>query len=152
MHDASFMHEIKMMDDVQRLWRQTQRPFKFVRACRRHAGLEPTYLWVLQNNEIGSWTCFHFIESLNRTQMYRMMEKSQLISTLSWPAQDNYNFVYLTEVWVNCCFRFPLSSEKVFNGTCSWRSWKCGEKCSIHAYFREWNLNLFPMRRIDKRN
>lgn len=28
-----------------------------------------------------------------------MMEKSQLISTLSWPAQDNYNFVYLTEVW-----------------------------------------------------
>lgn len=42
MHDASFMHEIKMMDDVQRLLRQTQRPFKFVRACRRHAGLEPT--------------------------------------------------------------------------------------------------------------
>lgn len=42
MPDASFMHEIKMMDDVQRLSRQTQRPFKFVRACRRHAGLEPT--------------------------------------------------------------------------------------------------------------
>lgn len=42
MHDASFMHEIKMMDDVQRLSRQTQRPLKFVRACRRHAGLEPT--------------------------------------------------------------------------------------------------------------
>lgn len=42
MNDASFMHEIKMMDDVQRLSRQTQRPFKFVRACRRHAGLEPT--------------------------------------------------------------------------------------------------------------
>lgn len=42
MHDASFMHEIKMMDDFQRLSRQTQRPFKFVRACRRHAGLEPT--------------------------------------------------------------------------------------------------------------
>ena len=42
MHDARFMHEIKMMDDVQRLSRQTQRPFKFVRACRRHAGLEPT--------------------------------------------------------------------------------------------------------------
>lgn len=42
MHDASFMHEIKMMDDVQRLSGQKQRPFKFVRACRRHAGLEPT--------------------------------------------------------------------------------------------------------------
>lgn len=43
MHDASFMHEIKMMDrGCQRLSRQTQRPFKFVRACRRHAGLEPT--------------------------------------------------------------------------------------------------------------
>ena len=42
MPDASFMHEIKMMDDVQRLSRQIQRPFKFVRACRRHAGLEPT--------------------------------------------------------------------------------------------------------------
>ena len=42
MPDASFMHEIKMIDDVQRLSRQTQRPFKFVRACRRHAGLEPT--------------------------------------------------------------------------------------------------------------